>query len=98
MTTGISPRSHCGTVSLLIHNAANPAMTPTVKPGVGGKLGEVSGERCRAAVALARPAPRRREPRHWPPWANARRFRLSYRLPTGRACPRIRSSSARTAA
>ena len=32
MTTGIRPRSHCGTLILLIHSAAKPAIRPPTMP------------------------------------------------------------------
>ena len=32
ITTGISPRSHCGTLIRLIHSAAKPAMRPPTMP------------------------------------------------------------------
>jgi hypothetical protein len=31
-TTGINPRNHCGTLILLIHRAAKPAITPPTMP------------------------------------------------------------------
>ena len=31
-TTGIRPRAHCGTSSLLIHSAAKPAISPPTMP------------------------------------------------------------------